>query len=419
MRLAPLSRKYLRERGIGELRWRGGKDERGAGAHGPGPNGAALALHGDTVAVGAPDADENTKTGSGAVYVFVRNDGAWSQQARLISPQPQFNAAFGKDLDIEDDTLFVGEPHATPQGGLTSAGAGQMFERVGTSWSHDVTLFSLDIAPFDDTGLVALSGNRAVLGSPGLFGPGELTTFERQGGNWIADEWIFDLNWNGTGCSVDIDGTTVVTGTTAFLGTGQRPGALIYDEASVGGVRGSVAWARDGNSGNQSPFWTAIYELQGDTLLVSSPLHHGAAEDGGVVHVFTRDGPWSDLQNDLKGTSFLAPLLYAAGSLASPSENELLLAGLPGGGGCVPTGVGVQSLDAVQGWCACPRARRDPRADPLACQPGRDHEPALSYANRAARPCDCLHPVLVRRRGRSPGFRGEQHSVRKGALAHV
>ena len=294
--------------------------------------GAAVAVSGDTMVVGAPDADEGPTMGPGAVYIFTRSAGVWTQQARLLSPQPQQHAAFGTDLDLEGDTLLVGEPYASPAAHLTSSGAARVFTRSAGVWSFDQTLLSLDAAAWDSAGSVALSGDRAVLGSPGALGPGELTTFVRQGGTWVADELLFDLVYNGKGRSVDISGDTVVTGTLAFIAEGQRPGAVLYDAEPSGWQQQPVAWSRDGFTGAENNYESAVFELDGDTLLVGVPNHDGSAEEAGMVHVFTRDGPWADHEHALKGTSFQPPLLYAAGSLGSASGNELLLAGIPGGG---------------------------------------------------------------------------------------
>ncbi len=65
-------------------------------ASNPGENdefGFSVAISGDTIVVGAPSEDSNTNTvnsvpnegasAAGAAYVFVRADGAWSQQAYL------------------------------------------------------------------------------------------------------------------------------------------------------------------------------------------------------------------------------------------------------------------------------------------------------------------------------------------------
>lgn len=293
--------------------------------------GASLALDGDTLAVGAPDASVAGQAGAGAVHLFTRQAGRWSPLTVLVSPEPTAGAAFGDDLALEGDQLLVGEPGATPQAAHLASGAARAFRRVGGAWQPDGTLVSLDVAAFDGAGVVALSGDRAALGAPGLLGPGEITTFVRQGGQWVADELLFDLVWTGKARDLALDGDTLLTGTLAFVPDGQRPGALVYDLAA-GAALGPVAWARDGDSGQGETLAAAVLTLRDDTLVLANPLHDGGGLDAGAVHVFTRDGPWTDRGQALQGGQFVPPLLYGAGPVASPSSGALLVGGLPQGG---------------------------------------------------------------------------------------
>jgi len=294
--------------------------------------GHAVAVSGDTLAVGAPGADESFIAGAGAVYVFVRSAGDWSLEQRIVAPSPEVGADFGWDLDLDGDTLLVGEPRSDSQPGKTDAGAGRVFTRTGTTWSLEASLLSLDIAARDEAGTaVALSGNHAVVGAPGLFGPGELTTFRKGANGWVQHTYIIDLTINGQGRALSMDGTTLVTGTTAGVAAGQRPGAVPYVLESGTWTWAPPLWGRDGNTGAEDFYFTPSLALDGDLMLVGVSRHDGAAEDGGIVHVFTRDGPWTDLGHALKGSS-LTPTLYAAGSFASPSDDEFLVAGVPGGG---------------------------------------------------------------------------------------
>jgi hypothetical protein len=72
--------------------------------------GYAVAVEGDTVAVGAPWDDDNGDY-SGSAYVFTRTDGVWSEQAKLLSsdgaPSEQ---GFGWSVAVEGDTALVGAP---------------------------------------------------------------------------------------------------------------------------------------------------------------------------------------------------------------------------------------------------------------------------------------------------------------------
>ena len=81
--------------------------------------GYSIALSGDTLAVGAyredsnatgidGDAGDDSLADAGAVYVFVRNGTAWSQQAYIKASNTDSGDRFGISLALSGDTLAVG-----------------------------------------------------------------------------------------------------------------------------------------------------------------------------------------------------------------------------------------------------------------------------------------------------------------------
>jgi hypothetical protein len=70
--------------------------------------GASVALSGDTLAVGAPAATYSTVS-PGEIFVFTRNGTAWSQDAYLLG-STQSGAGCGWALALLGDTLAVGCP---------------------------------------------------------------------------------------------------------------------------------------------------------------------------------------------------------------------------------------------------------------------------------------------------------------------
>jgi hypothetical protein len=81
--------------------------------------GYSVAISGDTIVVSAPgeasnatsvngDQTNNSAIGAGAVYVFVRNAGTWSQQAYLKASNSGANDVFGNSVAISGDTIIVG-----------------------------------------------------------------------------------------------------------------------------------------------------------------------------------------------------------------------------------------------------------------------------------------------------------------------
>ena len=80
--------------------------------------GSQVTLSGDTLAVGARQEDsnatgidgdqsDNSAADSGAVYVFTRNAGVWSQQNYVKASNTDAGDAFGTSIAISIDTLVV------------------------------------------------------------------------------------------------------------------------------------------------------------------------------------------------------------------------------------------------------------------------------------------------------------------------
>jgi FG-GAP repeat len=120
--------------------------------------GTSVAISGDTIAVGASheasstlgvNSTPNDSAGSsGAVYVFVRNSGAWNQQA-YVKPSAvgttQSGDGFGTSVALSGDLMVIGAIgedssttgiNSTPNESAALSGAAYVFTRSGTTWSQ-------------------------------------------------------------------------------------------------------------------------------------------------------------------------------------------------------------------------------------------------------------------------------------------
>jgi hypothetical protein len=147
--------------------------------------GASVAISGDTLVIGAESeqraggragADEILM--AGAAYVFVRDGGKWSQQARLEASNADYKTHFGGSVAISGDTLIVGAIGDNSAAGgvngdqadhsVVSAGAAYVFMREGPKWSQQAYLKAPKPGKFDEFGgSVAISGDTAVVGATG------------------------------------------------------------------------------------------------------------------------------------------------------------------------------------------------------------------------------------------------------------
>jgi hypothetical protein len=153
--------------------------------------GRTLAIDGDALAVGAPEEDsaangvnnnflenDDSTNNSGAVYVMVRTNGAWSQQAYIKASTPGIDDYFGTSVALSGDTLVVGAPGEdsasrgvnAPQGNndALNSGAAYVFARVNGVWVQQAYLKASNSEPNDLFGsCVAISGDTLVVGAPG------------------------------------------------------------------------------------------------------------------------------------------------------------------------------------------------------------------------------------------------------------
>ena len=224
--------------------------------------GEAVAIDGDTLAVSAiledsgatgvnGDQTDNSMSNTGAVYIFVREDGQWSQQAYLKSSNPYIypdgygNDYFGQTLALSGDTLVAGSPNKvglspddpSSQSGIF-VGSAYVFEREGGVWEQTAYLKAEVPRQFDSFGYsLAISEETIVVGVPyedstatGINGPpgpppapltvdesdsGAAFVFEKIDGVWERTTYIKASNTGDGdyfGRSVDISGDTIVIG---------------------------------------------------------------------------------------------------------------------------------------------------------------------------------------------------------------
>lgn len=156
----------------------------GSGAVGPAYQGIAVALSadGNTAVIGGCNDD----AGIGAVWIFVRNGSAWTQQGpKLVGTGAICPALQGSSVSLSADgnTALVGGPG-------DCGGAAWVFTRSGTSWSQQGNKLVGSGAAGANAAQgysVALSGDgntAAIGGSNDNDGAGATWVFTRSGGIW-------------------------------------------------------------------------------------------------------------------------------------------------------------------------------------------------------------------------------------------
>ena len=317
----------------------------------------AVAVDGDTVVIGAHyegsdstgingDEANNDADRSGAVYVFVRSGGSWSQQAYLKASNTNALDQFGRSVAIDGDTIVVGakfeSSNATGVNGdqdnniASASGAAYVFVRSNGSWSQQAYLKASNTGFVDQFGIsVAIDGDTVAIGAPsedsnakGVNGDqsnnlasdsGAVYVFVRNGGSWSQQAYIKASNTDAAdefGSVVALSGDTLSVSarfedskTTSVNGNdndndAEDAGAVyVFFRSEENWSQQAYLKASNAEAGDIFGHSIAIDE---DTIVVGAHLEdsnamgvsgdesNNDAEFAGAAYVFTRSGgDWS------------------------------------------------------------------------------------------------------------------------------
>jgi hypothetical protein len=322
----------------------------------------ALSGDGNTLAVGAVgEASSTTGINStpdelalaaGAVYVYTRSDGSWSQQAYVKASNAGATDQFGASVALSSDgnTLAVGATgedssstgvDSTPDELATDAGAAYVFTRNAGTWLQQGYVKASNTGANDRFGRpVALSGdgNTLAVGASGEASsttgidsvPNELAAnagaayvFARTGSTWSQQAYVKAFNTgasDGFGASLALsgDGNTLAVGApgeaSSTTGIDSTPNELasfagaVYVYTRAGSTWSHQTYVKAANTGAGDGFGIGdAVALSGDgnTLAVGAVFEDGSgtgigstpnnlASSAGAVYVFTRGaGNWS------------------------------------------------------------------------------------------------------------------------------
>ena len=175
--------------------------------------GISVAIEGDTVAVGA-----HLQAPSGAVYVFGRVGETWVEEAKLTAPDASKTAQFGISVLTDGDTIAVGAPNDAPGG--TFSGSTYVFEKNGGLWSQEAKLTPGSVSSLAFFGIaVSLDGERLAVGAfndnASATASGSVFVFESSGAAWgevVKLDPGVDASLAGFGAAVSLHDDRLVVG---------------------------------------------------------------------------------------------------------------------------------------------------------------------------------------------------------------
>jgi hypothetical protein len=252
--------------------------------------GTAVAISGDTIAVGAYGVNGE----QGAAYVFVKPAGGWKdmhETAMLTSSDGLPNENFGFAVAINGDTVVAGSIHNN-----TEAGAAYVFVKPASGWKKNMTQ-TAELTPSDYGGWMgyslAISGDTVVAGAP-ITGPytegGAAYIYVKPTNGWASMTQTAKLTASDEstdlllGLAVGMSGDTVAA-------TG--PGDALYKGAVYLAVKPKNGWKKNmtetakltTRDGLRGYYFGASVVMNGDTLLAGA---RWIQQQTGAAYVFVK-----------------------------------------------------------------------------------------------------------------------------------
>jgi hypothetical protein len=294
--------------------------------------GHAVAIDEGTAVVGARyEFNPGSGNGSGAVYIFNDENGAWQLQARLAASDSAPFDLFGYSVALHDDILAIGARAAEGFNGERNSGAVYLYQRLGDDWHLQASLSPADLAAEDHFGqALAFDGQYLFVSAPGRDNPGApnsgmVYAYRRQGDVWILEDKLTAIAPQaeaqlGSVLSLDSD-TLVVMASQEYQGGEMPPGAPMW-----GGEFGAVHIfdLQDGKWGWQSRLLPTSEEqfplqLKGLDFWDNRMAISGVGQ-GGTYRYEKVGGEWQQLPS-------LKPGMYSLtwGDVIQLSEDVVLL----------------------------------------------------------------------------------------------
>jgi hypothetical protein len=271
--------------------------------------GSSVAIGGDVIVAGGPG---DPITSSGAAYVFDRHQGGagnWGQTKILRASDAQAGDYFGTQVAISGDTVVVGASREDGGAGdpRTDSGAVYLFVRDEGSddaWGQIAILRAYDAQGYDYFGAsVATDGDTVVVGAPWENG-GTGDPHSNAGAAYAFVLTKGELRVSGDqaydrfGASVDISGDTLLVGVPDEDGgvnhSGTNAGAayILGRDHGGEGTWGQVTILRASDAQAEDAFGRSV-AISGDTVVVGAPRQDRGSPDAsldyGVAYVFERD----------------------------------------------------------------------------------------------------------------------------------
>jgi hypothetical protein len=302
--------------------------------------GSAIAIDGETLLIGEPQAPVKEQLFVGEVHVFLEPSQGWgsgkpANVAKLTASDASSHEypRVGSGVAISGDTIAV-----------NSSYEGYVYVRPATGWATATEnarlqppsgwIFSGNTYP---GGSIAIDGDTIVVEcrSPVGAETGAGAVYVKPPGGWtgdiapaavLTDGLVDDLAWQ-----VAISGDTIALGAiTYFVGQVQAGAVQVYEKPPGGWASASIPTATLVTSDPSEAYLGEGLSFSGDTIVASTPF---TGENGniGAAYVFLRKGPHWRSGSQSATLTIPTPSSYYPGLGSSVAiHGDVIAAGAPG-----------------------------------------------------------------------------------------
>ena len=258
--------------------------------------------------------DGNSAGVSGAVYIYTRENGSWSEQAFIKASNAGRGDWFGSSIALSENRLVVGAIHeesaSTGVNGLQGdnsaafSGAAYIFDRSGTTWTQQAYLKASNSERYDSFGsAVSVFGNTVAVAAvnkdtetinTGLEDDGAVYVFEQINNQWSQQAYL----QSETDDSKNFGNAVVLYEDTLAVSSSYSEHAVyLYGRDNDGWRKQAIV--TNGDYGSDFGFSIDLYR---DSLIVGVPYDDGDTSgingentsvfrpSSGAAYIFSRQG---------------------------------------------------------------------------------------------------------------------------------
>ena len=247
-------------------------------------------MSGNTILVGAYYKTVGSNAQQGAAYIFVENNGTWSQQAELTAADGTASGWFGYSVSLSGNTAVVGAWYS-----YSDYGAAYVFTESGGTWTQQAKLTPPPPPPnvegyFGHS--VSISGNTIAVGDDASYGEGAAYVFTESAGTWSQQAKLTAADWvarDSFGSNISVNGNTIVVSAYHINYRADSYQGTLYVF-----VKSGATWPQQAeltaSDGDADDYFGSV-SLSGNIALVSNPDKTVNGNlDQGAVYVFVESG---------------------------------------------------------------------------------------------------------------------------------